>query len=360
MKFSVKIPFSDLEFTNAERRHKDYFKSLFFSTKKDTTSPKYKVKVNFAKIEINGETQYLEEDTAASDGKLYIFDTQGNKLELDLNLLRKESISLNVEPDFDLYYLYNYIIEPLLIIWAAKHKVLYVHASAIWRKEGVYVFAAWRHAGKTSSIFSLADQEIKFMGDDFCVLSNSKVYLYPKYINIFSYNFQSYPWLYKSLPFISAIRIRLSTLLKRALYYTSQIISGSLSKVFYRLSELAEVSTNIKVTPAELGMETKVAGKLHKFIFITKGRGKKGKLVKLDRDEMAQKLLAITTYEIKDFLDILQKYKYLYPGKSNSIIENFEKNYLATVDKNIDEAYETFIKPTPSKDAYIEDLFLSK
>jgi len=356
MKFSIKLPFSEIVFENADVRHKEYFKDLFFDSDKQGTELKYKLILRFKDIDIgSGGVLYLEEDCLAKNGSLYLLDTKKNRLEINPKLFRKNNLVLSVEPDFDLYFLYNYIIEPLLIIWGAKHNVLYVHASAIAKKEGAHIFPAWRHTGKTSSIFSLVNESVKFMGDDFCVLYGSVVYLYPKYINIFSYNFESYPWLYSKLPLLLASRIKLSVYLKRMLFWVSQRMSGSLSKIFYRLSELAEISTNTKITPKQLGIPTKTSTELAKVIFITKASMASKKAKRLSSESMRQKLLSITLYEINDFMNIYQKYKYLYPQKGSDIIDSFEENYLSSVDINLENAYIRKIASLPNKDAYLNE-----
>ena len=356
MKFTVKLPFSEINFENAQDFHKEYFEKLFFIVGDASPKPKYKFTLRFKKIDLLGkDLLFLEEDTSATDGSLFISDTKGNKVKLTPESFSDTSLSIQADPDFDLYYLYNYIIEPLLIIWAARHGILFVHASAILKDGKAKVFAAWRHTGKTSSIFSMVKDKIKFMGDDYCVLFNSKVYIYPKYINIFSYNFESYPWLYGKLSFTLSTRIKLSVYIKKFLYWISQNLSGSLSKVFFRLSEFAEISTNTKVTPQQLDLDVQESAPLDEVIFITKATKSHGKKKMLSAYAIEQKLMAITTYEIRDFLNIYRKFKYLYPDKGNTIIDEYKDNYLKATKANLKKAYETQIISLPNKDAYLNN-----
>jgi|GEM_PF-6359314 len=354
MKFSINLPFSEIIFVNAKKRHKSYFGELFFAQKKISTKPVYKVTIVFKKIDLTSKkTMYLEEDIAAVDGSLFISDTKENRVKLTPSTLRGNNLKLVVDPDFDLYFLYNFIVEPLLIIWAAKNNILYVHASALAKNGKAHAFIAWRHTGKTSSIFSMAGEKIKFMGDDFCVISNSKLYLYPKNINIFSYNFESYPWLYSRLSPVLALRIKLSVYLKKILYWFSEKLKGALSKVFFRLSELAEISTNTKVTPKQLGLVSQAVAPFAKAVIITKSNRALKKDRKLSPSNFKQKLLSITSFEIKEFMAIYEKYIYIYPEKGNTIIGSFKKNYLKAIETNLKEAYESHIVLKPNKDAHI-------
>lgn len=351
MNFRIDIPFAKINFSNAEDRHKKYFSNLFFQGSNLELEEKFTILVEFTKIRLNGSRSFLEEDTIAQNGKLIILDTKKNKLEIDSSDFRTIRIKLKVEKDFDLYYLYNYVLEPLAIIWSAFHGVLYIHSSAFY-KNGAYIFPAWRHAGKTSSIFSLANEKIEFLADDFCVLRNGVVYLYPKYINIFSYNFQQYPWLYNHLPTFIALRIKISVHFKKLLTKVSQLTRGPLSKVFYRLSELAEISTNTKITPQMLGMKVCKQGKLKQVVFITKSNKNSKKLVELSQEEIRQKLLTITNYEINDFLMIYAKHKYFFPTKQIKQIEEFKENYLKATDSNLQNAKHVQITPKIDKDFY--------
>jgi hypothetical protein len=354
MKFSIRIPFSEINFINAEARHKKYFESLLFSGKYKYPKPIYKINIYFEDIQLSGgQVDYLEEDTIASNGSLFIRDTKDNKVELKFNEFSKTKIDITVDPKFDLYFLYNFIIEPLLIIWAAEHGILYVHSSAIVKPDGAHIFPAWRHTGKTSSVFSLANEGVEFMSDDFCIIYNNKAYLYPKNINIFSYNFESFPWLYNRIDPALATRIRLSVFLKKSLYWLSQRLSGSLSKIFFRLSELAEISTNTKVTPTQLGLKVRANAPLSNVVFITKA-DKATRKRKLAKEIFKKKLLAVTIYEISDFLDIYQKYKYLFTGIESKIIDSFAISYLNSAEKNLESAYEARITALPNKDAYLK------
>lgn len=357
MKYKVKLPFTEIVFTDANKKHVNYFKKLLFDGDFSYPKNKYVLKVKFESINLNEEyKKYLEEDTVAANGKLYISDTKGNKVELDFCSFNKKNLKVVVEPDFDLYFLYSYILEPLIIIWAAEHGITYVHSSALCLNNKANIFAAWRHTGKTSSIFSLAKENVEFMADDFCVLSESKAYIYPKSINIFSYNFESYPWLYEKLPRGEAVRIKLSVYVKKILYSISQVFRGPLSKVFFRLSELAEVSTNTKVTPKQLDLKVCPNALYSEVVFITKADGETQLGEKLSRETIRHKMLSIIKYEINDFFKTYQKFKYLYPEMDCKIVENFDEKYLDSVGKNVKKAIEKTIKKLPSKDAYLKDV----
>lgn len=359
MDFSLNLPFSTVLFKNFQKKHKEYFDELFFKVPKFDTKIFYTLEVNLKNITLpKNDLYYLEEDIAANNKNIYIFDTQKNVLQLNFSTFNEKRISLQVDLDFDLYFLYNHVIEPLLIIWGAKHGLMYLHSSCVEKKGKAIVLAAWTHTGKTSSIFSLKKDRVRFLGDDFSVLYNSIVYSYPKSINIFSYNFESYPWLYKTLGFPLRTRIKFSVLIKRFLHRLSQSFDGTLSKILFRLSELAEISTNTRVYPEQLGLESVSFAPIGKVILLIKSK-ESSMLEKLTNSESVTKMLSIIKYEVRDFLNIYLKYKFIYPKLYNTIIENFESNYSKSYSKNIKNSFQLGIPQGKDQDATIGKKFLS-
>ena len=117
MKYQVNLPFAVINFKNAQKKHISYFKTLLFEGDFDYPESKYVINVNFIRISFkNTIKRYLEEDSIASNSKLYLTDTKGNKVELDFASFTKTKINLKVEPDFDLYFLYNYILVHYLLL----------------------------------------------------------------------------------------------------------------------------------------------------------------------------------------------------------------------------------------------------
>lgn len=359
MRFSLDLPFAQVVFTGAKKKHRKFFDDWFFSLKNATKVVKYRINVIFETILLPAQNQlYLEENAIFSDSFYYILDTKGNATKLNLASFNKDIINIYVEENFDLYYLYNYIVEPLIIIWGASHGLLYLHSSVLAKNNNAYILAAWRHTGKTSTIFNLVGKDIKFMGDDFSVVYDSKVYLYQKSLNIFSYNFETYPWLYGRLSKSLSLRIRLSVYMKKFLYYLSQKFSGPFSKVFFRLSELAEISTNTKITPARLGYDVEYEANMEKLVFLTKS-GKAEVFIKnMSQRQIQEKLLSIVVYEINDFLCLYRKYRYIYPDKGVENIDKFELNYKDAVKQNIKFAEDVGIESFKGQDTYLAKSFL--
>ena len=64
MDFLIELPFCEVVFKGAQERHKECFKSLFFSGKKNYLKPKYKISVQFENVRVDTlKSLFLEEDT---------------------------------------------------------------------------------------------------------------------------------------------------------------------------------------------------------------------------------------------------------------------------------------------------------
>ncbi|MBD3279111.1 MAG: hypothetical protein GF390_00170 [Candidatus Pacebacteria bacterium] len=330
MNFSIELPFSQLQFQNAQLRHQDFFNKLFFQTN-STTQPLIIITINFKKLSaVNFQTQL--EGQAFSDGSsFFIQDTQKNLVKLNLHDFTSKKLNLVVEPDFDLYYLFTFVIEPLLIIWSASYQILYLHASGIVDQHNqATVLTAWRHTGKTDQVLQLMQKDCDFIGDDYCVVKDQQVYLYPKVINLFSYNLARFPQLYQNLPILTSWRLKLTMQLKKFLAKLSLLFRGPVGKVFYRLAELAEVSTNIGVSPSQLNIDSKSQAQLKQLTILQKTSKSKpltDQEKTLTKKQTVNKLNTIINYELKNFYQLYQQYCFLFPTKKIIAIEQFSTNY---------------------------------
>lgn len=334
MNFKINLPFTNLKFIDSPSKGEKFFKDLLFPISLNTPQ-KFSVEVKFSKkINLTSELQ-LENDCITSNGDFVVLDTKKNKCRLNFHSFTEKKIYLELENNFDLYYFFTFILEPLFIIWSAHHQILYLHASGVAKNNRVTLFTAWRNTGKTNAVLNLCQREFDFCGDDFCVIKNGVFYLYPKSLNLFSYNLRSFPNVFKQINFTTAQRLKLTSAFKKQLFNLSQLFSGSLSKILYRISELAEVSTNIKLKPAQLGIKVCEEGKIETIVILQKSNLDLEKDSQISLNDAKDKILNTIKYELKDFYKIYSKYNYLFPNSKNLLIENFDKNYSSLISTNL-------------------------
>jgi hypothetical protein len=335
-KTTFNFPFVKLILSNAPRSQVSFFKKQFFAMAEDkTTTAKFTINISFSKQLLPTDLQTLE-NKVGFDGKFfYCFDTKNNSASLDWNSLSKSSINLTVDPDFDTYYLYHFLIEPMIVIWAAAHDISFCHASGLDSpKMGGQLFPAWRNTGKTNTVLSALDGGWSFLGDDFCIVKDNQLFTYPKKLNLFSYNFVEYPNLLEELPFFTKNRLKITIWLKKALLQASQKLAGPFSKVIFRLSELAEVSTNLKVSPVEIGIPIQTSAELKGVFLLQRVNKITEKQSPLSQKEFVSKMSRIIEYELQPFINFYNQFKY-FSGQENKVVESFLENYRQGLKNNI-------------------------
>lgn len=337
MNITFSVPFAQIKVINAQAEHDAFFKKIYF---KQTYKTPTLIKVNLTikKIEIR-KKELLQSESSCFDGShFYILDTKQKKACIDFHLFTKRNIAITVEPDFDLYYLFTFVIEPLLVIISAQHDIIYFHSSSVVTAQGrAIIFPAWRHTGKTQSILNLTQQGYQFLGDDYTVVHDKFAYLYPKNINLFSYNFAQNPELYKKISPSLAWKLRFFSKLKQFLFYISQQSSGAISKIFFRVSQLAEVATNTTLSPLEIAVTAQTA-KVGKFIFLQKSTVTSS-MQATSKKQFTDKSTAVILYELHEFFSLYLQFQFLLQKKV-TFIDTFEAQYRKILSNVVSSAFE--------------------
>lgn len=336
MKKTYYVPFSQITLTSAPAHVDDFFSSLLFTLPKPKKTH-FSVDLLFTEIAKDKPSGIIEKSSLRVGKDFYILDTKQRRAKINFHDFSEKTISITVDPEFDLYFLYTFVIEPLLVIWSAAFGVAYLHASATEQNGKATVFCAWRNTGKTNQILDRCQNGHNFMGDDYCVLADKRIYLYPKTINVFSYNLRAFPKIFSSLPLVTSLRLKITMALKSSLHSFSQITTGSIAKILYRISELAEVSTNIKLSPIMIQTNITHAADLDSITILLKSGKHNTEALSLSKDTAIQKLLTIQLYELKDFFEIFAHYQFLFPetAKKVSQIAKFSMHYTDAIHKNI-------------------------
>ena len=324
MKHVLVVPFAKIILVDISKKQLDFFKNIYFEQDFDM-SEKIVITISFRDHLATHSSILIAGKSARFDSDFVISDSRNKLCSISISSMNASCCQLYIEHGFDLYFAFTFIIEPLLIILSAANNIAYLHASAVADFDGkALVFSAWRHTGKTHRLLRLLSKGYSFIGDDYTVFFDGKIYSYPKQINLFSYNFSQFPSLATTFSFATRIRLIMFLQIQKLLLSMSKILSGSLSKTFLRLSELAEVATKVTLSPKNIGA-TVVSAKLKKLsILIT------GSLEQIS-DEVSSttasnKLFSIISYELQDFFSLYLGFQYLFDEKI-PIIESFEKNY---------------------------------
>lgn len=345
MTYNLNLNLFNLKLTNAQKKHINYFKSQFFKINAKNKNL-INIEVIFKKISLPKEIKLLEEDFQFDkNNNSYILDTQKNVAKINFTKLSANNLTCEVDSNFDLYYLYAYILEPLLIIFGAKKRISFVHSSAIEKEGESTLFPAWRHTGKTHLVLNkTVNEDYSFMGDDFTLIYNKTLYLYPKKINLFSYNLKGFPKLYEFISPGLKNRLKIMTWFKNSLEKLSYIFSGSMSKVLYRVSQLAEVATNFKASPTDLGIKFSEKSSLNKTVLLQRANYLLDSHLNNSND-ISYKLTSTILFEIQDFMNLYQKSCYVAGKALNKDIQNFKNNYMKNCETNFKKITLKLVKP---------------
>lgn len=333
MTLHFSVPFAQIKINNALPEHKSFFEKIYFHQTYDTPS--------FLSVEINCRSlANLKTRESLRCGNMslvgnqcLLFDTKGLAALVLFKPNSSKIIQLSVEPGFDLYYLFTFLIEPLIIIFSSYEQVLYVHSSSISHNGNGHLMPAWRHTGKTKTVLQYLAKGASFIGDDYTVLYKNQVYSYPKNINIFSYNFLANPELYTAVSFATKLRLQLMMQFKELLENFASNTSGAVSKVFVRIAQLAEVATNVTINPHKIGSVVNGA-RFKSITMLVSSAKRKSAAKKLKAEVVARMMTTTIKYELSDFYSLYSQFCYLTQTQNNQI-DRFELTYFKLARKII-------------------------
>ena len=131
----------------------------------------------------------------------------------------------------------------------------------------------------------------------------------------------------------SKILIKTGLLLKKFTRMTIANTSKTWAKGFYRLSELLEAITNVKMEPSKIGLKVKRDAKLDSVIFLQNSNKKNSNISKISINEGVRKMSFILKREFSDYYQLYNKFLFLFPNKSNKEIDEFFLNYEKEIKK---------------------------
>lgn len=323
----ITFPFVEIHLTGNTKSANTFFSQQFFNLP-NTTDALFQIHLHCEPIQLGSAFVSAGGDVIRQGNTCYLRDSRGKLSQIDFDQVSKTDWKARIDPEFDWYYFYTFVLESLMIVVLADHQIGFLHASALVNhKQESVIFSAWQHTGKTHLLLNLSQKGWGFMSDDYCVVKDQIVYAFPKKINLFSYNFAQFPDIFVHLALSVKMKLKASMAIKTLLERLSKVFSGPLAKVFYRLSELAEVASNIKLSPDEIDMNVISSASFSNLFILQRSNGNPTTISKGDQDQVTQQMEKIMMYEQREFLHLYQKYQFLFPDRSVEIIEAFPNNY---------------------------------
>ena len=135
----------------------------------------------------------LREDYLYHRGERYKL---GANWSFDVSGLRAATIELRIAVNWQgRPFIAGKIIDFFIFYLLLQRGICLLHASAVARQEEVYVFGARGGGGKTTlSLAAALDRKLDFLGDNFVLLKDGRIYSYLTDLNMFKYNLHPQVW----------------------------------------------------------------------------------------------------------------------------------------------------------------------
>ena len=137
----------------------------------------------------------VKEPVGCNGDLTYWYDKKGSRVFIEnIDPTNTDGIILSVDKDFDIHFLLIIVEYCIGLVLSVKGSCL-CHASAVQYKNQIFLFPAWRHAGKTNlMLYFVNNLGAKYIADDWIILTSSgKMIPLPKRIHVLYHNIKSFP-----------------------------------------------------------------------------------------------------------------------------------------------------------------------
>ena len=231
----------------------------------------------------------------------YSFDRSSFVVQTPAGRLRLADRILEADPSYPAELLLIQWVENLMRQQIVFRGATLVHSSAVCRDGVGYLLPAWAHTGKTNVALSFLRDGYSYMADDWCFVSESGEILgYPRWLNLFDYNFEVRGARAPSLD--PRVLKRLRRRLAVAEFARSLRESHRLSRWLRRwLLERHFVNVRVPASVAVPGCTTELRAPLSKVCLLATSQSGSVRCRELEPTELARRLVLCAQYERSTF-----------------------------------------------------------
>jgi hypothetical protein len=206
------------------------------------------------------------------------------------------------EPQIDVDELYVRWAEGLMFFRALERGAFLAHSSAVCRDGVGILFPAWAHTGKTNVALEFVSAGYDYMADDWCLVGSAGEILgYPRWLNLFSYNFEAHPDIRGSIANRKerrniARRLAL-TRFARSLATGSPLSTG----MKYRIESRFFVHSRAPVEAVVPGSRSAIRAPLTKACLLSTTRSGRVDAEEISPNELARRVALTALYERNDY-----------------------------------------------------------
>jgi hypothetical protein len=220
-------------------------------------------------------------------------------------------------------------VRPALQISLLPKDRLAVHSAAVSYEGRGILLSGWAESGKTEAMLGFLQAGAAFVSDKWTIVDGdgSSIRHFPTPITVRNWMIDLIPGLRARLKGAELLRARAAALM------TSVLETEALSRAPLPagVKGLAELAGRVSVTPSQLlGKDGDGGGRWQStpsapleslFLLVTSGEDRIA-VREADTDEVAARLADCAAYERRAFFGLYQRFKYAFPGRRNSLIED--------------------------------------
>jgi len=221
-----------------------------------------------------------------------------------------------------------------------------LHASAFTYNQVGILVTGWAKGGKTEALFSFLNNGAKYLGDEWIVLNSNGEMMYgiPEPIRLWDWHLKYIPEVSNGLK----LEERLVFNGIRSLAKLNDSISRGKFKKFLPAKLLRKAmpalkrQLNVTVLPSEIfGVDSCEVAKPEKVFLLVNHNGDDYEASPIEPHEIAQRMVASIQFEQLPFMEYYSAFKFAFPEKRNSFIENAQSYQ-----------YEFLVRALDGKEAY--------
>ncbi len=244
----------------------------------------------------------VEEGEVGSDDRLlstiYSFDKDSMVMGTSSGRIRLSEGVIRAEPGLDPEDLYARWVEGLLFFHVMSRGAFLAHSSAVSRDGVGILFPAWAHTGKTNVALEFVSNGYDYMADDWCLVSSSGELLgYPRWLRLFSYNFEAHPQLRSTVGGPKARRSLERRLAMNRLARSLNPDAAISANIRARLESRFFIYVRAPINRVIPGSREGIRAPLTKACLLSTGRSRRVGIADLAPEELARRVALTAMYE---------------------------------------------------------------
>lgn len=311
-------------FVDAPGAVRAYYEKEFPDRVQEKSTANVLVSIRFEKNRVDNASR-IGARGLHTDTDFFLHDNKGHYVKLDFAAMSPNNVfEIQADPDVHVRFLHQ-VIEPCAKALAAHHGHIFIHSSSFGFNNKRVLIAAWAHTGKTNTLLSFLQHGADFYGDDWTILSNSKLVAYPKTLNLFGYNFALFPELKSKMSAQFRSIFGLTAMIGRILKPLSRGKS-QLAHYATTLLELVQNQGHVRLVYSDVFPETHI-GKPEPvdLVILPQRSGKPIAHQTISAETFAQRISPCLRQERSKLSEWYAMYQFAFPGRTSSVLDQLER-----------------------------------